>query len=174
MNSFVFVLVFVAFFVDRALANVNVSYLQTPDPDDLSLFPGELPSVGVQRHAALYINHRYQALRQRLIQHKHRLWIYHISQRKCVVKKNRTTGKVNLFSSLLLFLGRATRPNSWLQQRLFLLDGNTKIVYNEMKEKSRSEEENFSNKIKQIMINQLKQVNKIKKTLIAVLNLPDF
>jgi hypothetical protein len=81
MNFFVFVLVFVVY---CAFA-VTINDLQTPNPTDLSLVPGQLPPIGIQRFAALYINHRYQTLRQRLIQHKLSLWIYHMVQRKCVV-----------------------------------------------------------------------------------------
>ena len=84
MKLFIFIFVFV---VDCFLVNVNINDLQTPDPTDLSLLPGQLPPVGVQRFAALYINHRYQTLRQRLIQHKRNLWIYHIGQSKCLVIK---------------------------------------------------------------------------------------
>ena len=69
---------------------------------------------------------------------------------------------------------RATRPNGWLKQRLCLFNANTRIIHNEMKKKFRLEEENFSNEIKQIMINQLRQVDEMKKTLGAVVNLPNF
>jgi hypothetical protein len=80
-----FVLVFVVFVVDCILVNFNINYLQTPDPVDLSLIPAQLPPIGVQRDAALYIHHRYQTLRHRLIRHKYSMWVYHIGQRKCVV-----------------------------------------------------------------------------------------
>jgi hypothetical protein len=43
-----------------------------------------------------------------------------------------------------------------------------------MKKKFSLDNENFSNEIKQIMINQLRQIDEMKKTLIAVLNLPEF
>jgi hypothetical protein len=43
-----------------------------------------------------------------------------------------------------------------------------------MKKKFCLDNENFSNEIKEIMINQLRQIDEMKKTLIAVLNLPEF
>jgi len=82
MNFFVFVLVFTFYCTCTA---VTINDLQTPNPTDLSLVAGQLPPIGIQRFAALYINHRYQTLRQRLIQHKLSLWIYHMVKRKCVV-----------------------------------------------------------------------------------------